>query len=199
MLSTLYRVPLGILVFVSMAVQFSHSNGAANWDPVNFISFFTIQSNVLAASLFLSCATVWRRRSSPTIDSWRGAAVVYMVVTGLVYAVLLSGLDDQLQTTLPWVNTVLHRVMPVAVALDWLIVPPVSRLGLARALRWLIFPAVWLGYTLVRGAIVDWYPYPFVDAGVKGYLSVALACAGIAVLFAALIWVVQRVGDARVR
>jgi hypothetical protein len=72
-------------------------------------------------------------------------------------------------------------------------------LGWPKALRWLIFPAVWLGYTLVRGAIVDWYRYPFVNVAVKGYLSVALACIGIAVLFVALIWAVQKVGDARVR
>jgi hypothetical protein len=66
MFSTLYRVPLGILVFVSMAVQFSHSNGTADWDPVNFISFFTIQSNVLAASLFLLCACRdWTTNSRP--------------------------------------------------------------------------------------------------------------------------------------
>ena len=197
LLSTLYRVPLGVLVFVAMVVQFVHSADLPGWDPVNFTSFFTVQSNVLAASLFLLGATVWRRRSRPTIDSWRGAAVVYMVVTGLVYAVLLSGLEAQLQTPLPWVNTVLHRVMPIAVALDWLIVPPGARLGFRRAARWLIFPTAWLVYTLVRGPIADWYPYPFVDVAAKGYLSVALSCIGIAALFLALIWAVVKLGDLR--
>jgi hypothetical protein len=35
-------------------------------------------------------------------------------------------------------------------------------------LAWLAYPAAWLGYTLIRGASVDWYPYPFVDVSQLG-------------------------------
>jgi len=36
-------------------------------------------------------------------------------------------------------------------------------------------PVVWLVYTLVRGAFVGWYPYPFVDVGSHGYGYVAVS------------------------
>jgi hypothetical protein len=50
---------------------------------------------------------------------------------------------------------------------------------------------VWVGYTLIRGAITGWYPYPFVDVTAHGYLYVAFSCAAIAVLMLGL-------GDTRV-
>ncbi|MBK6825986.1 MAG: Pr6Pr family membrane protein [Chitinophagaceae bacterium] len=52
-------------------------------------------------------------------------------------------------------------------------------------LSWLVFPAFYLTYTLIRGALVNWYPYPFVDAGNLGYVKVALN--SLAVLAAILI------------
>ena len=35
-------------------------------------------------------------------------------------------------------------------------------------------------YTLTRGPIVDWYPYPFIDPRSQGYLSMTL---GVVVVF----------------
>jgi len=45
-----------------------------------------------------------------------------------------------------------------------------------------VVPLVWLAYTLIRGAVVGWYPYPFVDVSVHGYLYVAGACVAVAAL-----------------
>ena len=48
---------------------------------------------------------------------------------------------------------------------------------------WLVFPLVWTAYTLIRGAIVDWYPYPFLDHRLHSIGVVALYVVGIAVAF----------------
>ena len=54
---------------------------------------------------------------------------------------------------------------------------------------WAVIPPVlWLVYTLVRGAATDFYPYPFLDADAHGYPAVLATCAGVAVLFLALVW-----------
>jgi hypothetical protein len=47
-------------------------------------------------------------------------------------------------------------------------------------------PVVWLTYTLIRGAIVGWYPYPFIDVGQHGYAKVGAICMAIATLMTAL-------------
>ena len=68
---------------------------------------------------------------------------------------------------------VLHRLMPVVMALDWLLAPPSRRLAFRQCLWWMIYPLLYLVYSLIRGPIVDWYPYPFLDpdesAGTPGW------------------------------
>jgi hypothetical protein len=120
-----------------------------------------------------------------------------MTVTFIVFAVLLRGLQEELQTNIVWVDTVLHRVMPVAVMADWLIAPPRGPLPFRRVLvPWLAPPLAWTAFTLLRGAADGWYPYPFLDPDNGGYTTVALYAVGILVLFLAVTWVVATVGPA---
>ena len=128
------------------------------------------------------------------VDRLRGAAVVYMAVTGVVYGLLLQGTD--VDTTIPWVNAIVHQVMPVVVVLDWLLDPPVDRLATRDALAWLTYPVAWIAYTMVRGPIAGWYPYPFLDPAPGGYAPVAATIAVIFVAGALLCLVVAWVGNA---
>ena len=49
---------------------------------------------------------------------------------------------------------------------------------------WLLFPAIYLAGTLIRGPMVDWYPYPFLDPrGEGGFPSVAAYSVGVLILF----------------
>lgn len=67
------------------------------------------------------------------------------------------------------------QVGPVVIVLDWLVAPPARRPSIATAASWLAFPVVWLVYTFVRAAVVDWYPYPFLDPDDKG-LGAVVVC-----------------------
>ena len=46
-----------------------------------------------------------------------------------------------------------------------------------------MFPVAWCIFTLIRGEIVGWYPYPFIDVDVLGYGKVLVNCVWIAVLY----------------
>ena len=94
-----------------------------------------------------------------------------MVITGIVYAVLLANIDVMLQDA--WINTALHRLLPLVLLLDWVVAPSRVRISEAQSLGWLVFPAVCGAYSLIRGPIVDWYPYPFLDPRQQGYLQLA--------------------------
>jgi hypothetical protein len=87
--------------------------------------------------------------------------------------------------------------MPIVVVVDWLYQPAKSTLRFQQLGYWLIYPLVYLVYALIRGAIVGFYPYPFLDprAGLHtagSYGAVALYCVAIFVAFlvvgAVLIW-----------
>jgi hypothetical protein len=171
-------------------------NNSDTFTVANFFSFFTIQSNLIAAVVLVLLATTWRENRTETQTLIRGAAVAYMTTTGVVYGLLLSGYSEELQTTLPWVDTMLHRVIPLVMVIDWMIDRPHNPLRFKQCLVWAIYPVAYLVYSLIRGPIVDWYPYPFLnpdEAG--GYAGVAAYSVGIAVGFLAFIWLIVTLGN----
>lgn len=117
------------------------------------------------------------------------------MITGIVYGIALAHYDTP--EVIPWVNVVVHRVTPTVFAIDWLIDPPRPAPRFPRALVWLVFPMLYLLYTLVRGAVVDWYPYPFLDPRVHGYAAVAVGCVLVAAAFIAVAWLLCWVAGRR--
>lgn len=165
----------------------------------NFFSFFTILSNVLAA-VTLAGAT-WFFAVPRPVPSWFwgsfAAVTTYMVTTGVVYNALLRGISLDQESTLGWSNEVLHLVGPILVAALWWAAP--GRRPLPWRHLWLaaVFPLVWGVYTVIRGALVDWYPYPFMNpAQPGGYGAVLLYMCGIAALIvgadALIVWLSRR-------
>ena len=159
---------LAIAAAVAGQLQYLADNDLLN--PVNFFSYFTMLSNVLACLMLVGLEL---RGGEPLgrFARWaRGGVTLYMTMTGLIYAVLLAPIAADVSTQLPWVNFVVHMAAPLVVFADWVLSADAPRVDARRALLWLTFPVLWLGYTFVRGAIVDWYPYPFLDprAGVEG-------------------------------
>jgi len=153
---------------------------------VNFLSFFTIESNILSAVVLLIGASllVGRQEDPRWFLVARLCVVTYMVTTGVVYNLLLRGIELPQGSTLGWSNEIMHVVVPIYLLVDWILAPG------RRPVRWraiwivVIFPLVWSVYTLVRGPLVIdqvygtdfWYPYPFMNPNVQpnGYASVAV-------------------------
>jgi hypothetical protein len=162
---------------------------------VSYFSYFTIDSNLIAAVLLLVCAARSRSNHTQMLDVLRGAAVVYMAVTGIVFTLLLSGTD--VDTAIPWVNTVVHELMPLVILADWLLGAPVERLSLRQGLFWLSFPLAGIVYTLIRGSIGGLYPYPFLNPANGGYASVAAYCVAVLALMALVCAAVVWLGNTR--
>ena len=190
------RIGFGLLVLVAIAFMIWVLIGEGAFNALNFFSFFTILSNLLAMVVLLESGRRQITGGPPVSDLWRGAAVVYMTVTYIVFAVLLRDAQEQLQTHVAWVDSVLHRVTPIVLMADWLVDPPRGPIPFRSALVWLAFPLGWTGFTLVRGAIDGRYPYPFLDPATGGWGLVAIYIVAIFVLFLAVIWVVAAVGTA---
>lgn len=157
----------------------------------DFFSYFTVESNTLAViSLVLSGFAAATGRGSRGLEIYRGAVAFFMTTVILIFIVLLSGYPASELTAVPWDNTVLHYVMPIAVILDWLLVNRRDRIPLRTALTWLLVPLAYLVYSLLRGAAVGWYPYPFMNPSEHGYLGVAVTSVVIAVVLVPIAGVV---------
>jgi hypothetical protein len=203
------RVAGAALVLVAIVVQFQSSSGlwaAAGIQDigtkvVNFFSFFTIQSNLIAGVTLAIGAIVLIRGGRDGVDPrWfatlRACATTYMVTTGIVYNLLLRGISLSQTDTVRWTNEVLHVVVPLLMLADWIFAPAIRRLGWKTIGVIVIYPIVWAVYTMIRGPFVfdesndvqGWYPYPFLnpDTSATGYLSVTFYVILIAVVIGAV-------------
>jgi len=66
-------------------------------------------------------------------DAVRGAVTLYITITGVVFALLLSGLQESLDTHIAWVDFTVHKLIPLVLVVDWLLDPPRHHLVLRPA------------------------------------------------------------------
>jgi hypothetical protein len=179
-----------LLVVAAIVAQAKVLADANRFDATRFFAFFTIQSNLIGVAAF---AWLVARPDGPRtrgVELLRAGAAVYLTVTFFVVIFLLSGVDVQLQ--LVWVDIVLHKIFPIIVVLDWLLDPPRRRLVTRDIPTLIVYPLVWTGLTMARGAADGWYPYPFLNPANGGYGQVLITAVAITIRYdvisAAIIW-----------
>lgn len=158
------------LQFFLMMTDAELQNIALTERIVRFFSFFTIQSNILvvftttAAAFFpdTKLGSFFARPSTQT------AVATYIAIVGIIYSLLLRSVWEP-QGWHAVANHLLHDIIPIVFIAYWLIFAPKKDLTWADPVKWLIFPFIYIVYSIIRGAFVDWYPYHFADAGQLGY------------------------------
>lgn len=194
------RVAFAVLAIVAIVAQFTRSFDDPFLTPASFFFLFTYQSNVAAAVVLLLGAWKLGRNQidSPKWDFVRGALVTYMATTGIVHATLPTSANDTgIVYNYPWATDVLHQLMPLVMFLDWLIVPPAHRFAIGRAALWTLYPLAFCAVSLLRGPLVDWYPYPFIDPREEaGWTGVGIYTVAILVGFLVFSTVVVAIGNA---
>ncbi|GAA4537294.1 Pr6Pr family membrane protein [Pseudonocardia xishanensis] len=150
----------------------------------NVLAFFTILSNLIVGVVHVMLAAD-PERDSPLFRVLVLDAVLAIAVTGVVYNLVLA------QTANPHglhqlANVLCHMVTPLLAVVGWLVFGPRGLVTRDVVVYSAGYPLAWLVFTLVRGAVIDWYPYPFVNVVAHGYLRVAVNCLVVAVLFLGL-------------
>ncbi|GAA1757205.1 Pr6Pr family membrane protein [Kocuria aegyptia] len=149
----------------------------------NLFSYFTIHSTILLilAVLLATFHAAVSRAEPVWLTVFRAVATTYMVVSGAVFTVLLANAELFGHLFLvPPSSKVLHFVLPVYAVADFLVGPYRNRLRWSTVWVAMIFPVLWALYTLVRGRLVDWYPYFFLDPHVVGgYHAVGMYALGL--------------------
>lgn len=165
-----------LVLQLKLSLNSTATTGFSNTKTIiNFFSYFTILSNCLVAitlsvSLVVPSSATGMFFSKPAVMS---AIAVYIFIVGLVYNLVLRGIWEPTGWQLV-ADNLLHVAVPVFYILFWGIFTPAGQLQWRTILPWLLFPLIYLVYSLVRGPIANWYPYPFLDAAKFGYGQVAI-------------------------
>lgn len=183
------RLLVAVTGVVALVGDINFTIGTSPLAIGNFFSYFTVESMILAVIVFTwSGIVALRGHSDPVpLDQLRALAVAYVTVSGLVFAVLLvEGTLRGVPVWAPWSSILLHFVIPTLAVVDWCLNPgrviPWSTIGWV-----MVFPAIWVTYTMVRGAIVYWYPYFFLDPSLVDIpFELALYLLAVIVIFASI-------------
>lgn len=132
-------------------------------------SYFTVISCTLTAIVYTALLINpqgWAGRVP-----MRAALALYMVMLAIIFHILLSGgVREGLDI---WLNISFHTVLPILVALDWLMFAPKRGLRYSHTIWWAGYPLIYCAITMVRGAAGDPYPYFFLNPAEGGYGGVA--------------------------
>ncbi|MFI6054256.1 Pr6Pr family membrane protein [Streptomyces violascens] len=159
--------------------------------PADFWIYFTFQSNLILAICFGALAWSGLRGGRAPSPVVKGAATLYALITGLIFNLLLANPASpfytvQKESHYQWDSVLLHVLAPLMALADWLLFGPRGQLRGRHALYWLGYPLGYLGFALIRGAVVGGdtrYPYPFLDLTQHSGLMVTVNCVCLAGFF----------------
>jgi len=137
---------------------------------IRFISYMTIQVNIMIALRFITSlafidSAVGKFLAKPSAQT---ALFVYIFVVGISYHFLLADIWNPIG----WqyvADKLLHYTMPIIYCLYWIIFGDKRLQPVANVFVWLLYPVTYFVYSLCRGMISNFYPYPFIDANELGY------------------------------
>lgn len=170
---------------------------------LRFFSFFTILTNTLVAIYF-----TWQSLAAgKSSDSWFSrpgsltAVTVYILVVGLVYQVALRHVwhPTGLQKV---VDELLHSVIPLLVVVYWACYEQRQAIPWKKIPGYLLYPALYLVYILLRGQLSGFYPYPFIhvtELGWPGVLVNSAVLLGVFVLLFVLFIAIGRLLSKKAR
>jgi hypothetical protein len=163
-----------ILVWFSVALQFSVSLQLLGNDyPATvklFLSYFTVTTNIIVAICFTSLSFLKRNGSKNLFakSATLTAITVYIVVVGLIYNVMLRALVSPVG----WARAadeLLHMVSPLVFLFFWIFFVKKANLEYKQSISWLIYPLLYVVFVVIRGHLINKYPYPFIDVVQLGY------------------------------
>jgi hypothetical protein len=177
-------VAVGIIINAIVAWRADHGRFSPGYNrALNTLAFFTIQSNFMVGLSALLLSFNRFRRSTASATLWL-SSLVAITMTGIVYHWLLAGLQDLRGLSLVG-DLIVHSAVPILAAVAFFVFGPRGLITPRVVQLTLIFLVWWIVFTIIRGEIVNWYPYPFVDVNDKGYPRVILNGIGMSLLYLA--------------
>ncbi|HEV7951597.1 MAG TPA: Pr6Pr family membrane protein [Glaciihabitans sp.] len=157
------RLLMALVVVVSIGVQVVDLATHNAFVPGRYFTFFTIQASLICVAVLVVSALVGLAgaRESPVLGTLRLAAVIYSLLAGVVFALLLRSVPSEGYVGIQWPNEVLHIVLPTVLLIDWLCAPGRRRLPWSSIWGVVSYPTVWVVFVLVHAALTGWQPYPF--------------------------------------
>ena len=143
-----------------------------NVGALNDLAYFTILSNVFISIYFicfgLSLFNIKFIKKLANNTYFQGCATLCIFLTGIIFCfVLMPFFKFFAWNSVLLINNLMeiwfHIIVPILATILWFLPIHTKPIKKRFILFSLIFPFIYTVFTLVRGFIINWFPYPFFD------------------------------------
>ena len=163
----LFGVSVQFIISINRAIAEDNSVGEV---VINMLAYFTILTNIFVAVVLAIVGLLPNSRMGKVFATPKvfGCVVTSMLWVGIGFHVLLSDywFPDGMEAVANYLN---HYIVPSALLTIWLVFPPKNQIPKGIPFLWEIYPAIYGIYIIIRGELINKYPYPFFDVNVIGY------------------------------
>lgn len=179
----LLRLSAAALCLVALIHRLAWGLASYTIASQNFFAYLTNQSNIAFVVLLAigGVIALQRDRDPRWLTVALAMVLTWTITAGLVFALLVwqAGIRG-IRIDVPWSDQVLHFWLPACTVIAWALAPG------HRSVPWrvipatLVYPLVWGAFTMIRGPLIGWYPYYFLDPRQVSGPAEFLASSGIA-------------------
>jgi hypothetical protein len=179
----LLRLSAAALCLVALIHRLAWGLASYTIASQNFFAYLTNQSNIMFVVLLAigGVIALQRDRDPRWLTVALALVLTWTITAGLVFALLVwqAGIRG-IRIDVPWSDQVLHFWLPACTVIAWALAPG------HRSVPWRVIPAtlayplLWGAFTMVRGPLIGWYPYYFLDPRQVSGPAEFLASSGIA-------------------
>jgi hypothetical protein len=137
---------------------------------VHYFSFFTILTNLIVAI----CSTILLTANKASLlysffskTTALTAIAVYILIVGIIFNVMLRPIIH-MNGIQEISSDLLHVAAPLLFLIYWIKYVPKENMKKQFAFVWLIYPVIYIVYTIIHGWITGFYPYPFINISKLG-------------------------------
>ncbi len=145
-------------LMVSLIVMFSYFTILTNFIATLFFTYHALRPKIPDIKLFDKAGTLT-------------ALASFLCIVGLVFHFVLAPEFEGLQLIASEIN---HTLIPVMTVVFWFLYEDKLRVSNSLLFKWLAYPLVYITLVILRGVMVDYYPYFFIDVSDLGPARVAL-------------------------
>ena len=177
-----------VIVFCALFGILTQCGAFYGFSKPDKLYYYTNISNFACAVYFFFAAVSLIKGKSGFAAQARGAVIMAITVTGLIYHFMLSQYF-YLQDTTVLSNTLVHYVVPALSFFDWILFEEKGSYKKHSPFLWVLFPNGYFVFVLVCVAlgasmgIDSRFPYPFIDIDLLGAGRVALNVVVLNILF----------------
>lgn len=184
------RLGIAIVCLIALVERYFWALGFGAFTATNYFGYLTIHSNIaFTAVTFVAAALGLRRATDPQwLTTLRAIVLTATVTSGLVFAIIMyvafssgTGMD------VDWSDDILHFALPPIAVAEWVLTKNRGRVQWRAIPIVLGYVAVYGVFTLIRGAVVQWYPYFFLDPKQVSNLAEEVGLCGVALAFFAVV------------